>query len=62
MLQMKEQDKTPEEQLSEVETANLPEKVLCNDYKNDLRTWGKYRCTEQEVTVSFQQKVRKQKE
>ena len=53
MLQMKEQDKTPEEQLSEVETANLPEKVLCNDYKNDLRTWGKYRCTEQEVTVSF---------
>ena len=29
MLQMKEQDKTPEEQLSEVETANLPEKEFC---------------------------------
>ena len=26
MCQMKEQDKTPEEQLSEVETGNLPEK------------------------------------
>ena len=28
MLQMKEQDKTPEEQLSEVEIGNLPEKEL----------------------------------
>ena len=28
MLQMKEQDKTPEEQLGEVETTNLPEKEL----------------------------------
>ena len=28
MSQMKEQDKTPEEQLGEVETTNLPEKEL----------------------------------
>ena len=28
MFQMKEQDKTPEEQLSEVETGDLPEKKL----------------------------------
>ena len=26
MFQMKKQDKTPEEQLSEIETGNLPEK------------------------------------
>ena len=28
MLQMKEQNKTPEEQLSEVEIGNLPEKEI----------------------------------
>ena len=38
LLQMKEQDKIPEEQPSEVETGNLPEKVQGNSCKNDQRT------------------------
>ena len=38
MLQMKEQDKIPEEQPSEVETGNLPEKEYINSCKNDQRT------------------------
>ena len=44
---MKEQDKTPEEQLSKMEIGNLPEKrVQSNDHKDDQRTWEKNRCTE----------------
>ena len=40
MSQTREQDKTPEEQLSEVETANLPEKefrVMMEKMIQDLR-------------------------
>ena len=46
MFQMNKQDKTPEE-LSEVETDNLPKKEFrCKD---DQRTREKNGCTEQEV-------------
>ena len=42
---MKEEDKTPEEQLSKVEIANLPKKrVQCNDRKDDTRTREKNGC------------------
>ena len=34
---MKEQDETPEEQLSEAELANLPERVQNNDSEHDPR-------------------------
>ena len=45
MFQMKEEDKTPEEQLSKVEIANLPKKrVQCNDRKDDTRTREKNGC------------------
>ena len=38
MFQTKEQDKTPEKQLSEVEIGNLPEKIIqSNDSKDDPR-------------------------
>ena len=40
MSQTKEQDKTPEEQLSELEIGNLPKKrVQSNDNKDDPRSW-----------------------
>ena len=32
---MKEQDKTPEKQLNEVEIGNLPEKIQNNDSEDD---------------------------
>ena len=35
MYQMKEQDKTPEKQLNEVEIGNLPEKRIQNNYSED---------------------------
>ena len=37
MSQLKEQDNNPEEQPSEVETSNLPEKVQGNGCKNDKK-------------------------
>ena len=37
MFQAKEQDNNAEEQLSEVEISNLPEKELRNDSKDDPR-------------------------
>ena len=38
MYQMKEQDKTPEKQLNEVEIGNLPEKrIQNNDSEDDPR-------------------------
>ena len=40
MSQMKGQDKTPEKQLNEVETSNLPEKefrIMIVEMKQDLR-------------------------
>ena len=49
MFQTKEQDKTPEEELSEVEIGNLPEKefrVVMIKMIKDLEENG---CTEQEV-------------
>ena len=40
MFQTKEQDKTPEKQLSEVHTGNLPEKGFqVKESKDDPRTW-----------------------
>ena len=40
---MKEQGKTPEEQLSEVKTGNLPgeKEIQSNDSKDDPRSWKK---------------------
>ena len=35
LYQMKEQDKTPEKQLNEVEIGNLPEKIQNNDSEDD---------------------------
>ena len=52
MSQMKEQDKTPEEQLSEVERVNLPEKELSNDSTDDTTSQKKNRGTNQENTKS----------
>lgn len=46
MFQTKQQDKTPEEQLSEVTIGNLPERAQSNDCKNDPRTQEKNECTE----------------
>ena len=44
MFHMKEQDKAPEE-LTEVETGNLPQRVQSNDCKDDQRT-QENRCRE----------------
>ena len=41
MSQMKEQDKTPEKQLSELEISSLHEK----DSKDNSRSWGKKKKT-----------------
>ena len=41
MFQIKEQDETPEEELSEVEIGNLPDRVQGNDHKDDQRTQEK---------------------
>ena len=42
MYQMKEQDKTPEKQLHEVEIGNLPEKEFQNnDSEDDPGPWKK---------------------
>ena len=43
---MKEQDKTPEEQLSEVQIGNLPEKEFRIMIKDDPRTQEKNECKE----------------
>ena len=48
MYQMKEQDKTPENQLKEVEIGNLPEKEFSDDSKDDPRTWKRNGGTDQE--------------
>ena len=41
MSQMKEQHKTPEEQLNEVEIGKLSERIQNNDSENDLISWKK---------------------
>lgn len=41
MSQTKEQDKTPIEQLGEVEIANLSVRVQSGDLKEDPKTWRK---------------------
>ena len=57
MFQTKEKDKTPEEELSEVEIGNLPKKEFRVEIiKRTLKGNG---CTEQEVR-SFSQRIRKQ--
>ena len=38
-MQTKKQDKTPEEQLSEMEIDNLSPKEFRDDNKDDLRSW-----------------------
>lgn len=38
MFQTKEQNKTPEEELSEVKTGNLPDRVQDSDQKYDQST------------------------
>ena len=46
-----EQDKTLEEQLSEVEIGNLPKKrIQSNDSKDDPKSWEKSGGTDQEDT------------
>jgi len=53
MFQMKEQNKT-EEQQSDVELGNLPKKEFRDsNCKNNQRTQEKNRCTWREVTRSF---------
>ena len=49
-FQTKEQDKNPEEQLSEVEIGNLPEKEFRDDSKDDPRSQKKNAGTDQEDT------------
>lgn len=39
MFQMKEKDKAIQEELSEVETGNLSERIQGNNCKDDLRNW-----------------------
>ena len=41
MFQIEEQDKIPEEELSEVEISNLPNRVQGNNHKDALQTWEK---------------------
>ena len=41
MSQTKEQDKTPIEQLGEVEIANLSVRVQSRDHQEDPKTWRK---------------------
>ena len=57
MFQMKEQDKAPGEELSEMEIGNLPKRVQSYNCKDDQRT-QKNGYSEQEVR-SFKQRVRK---
>ena len=54
---MKEQDKAPGGELSEMETGNLPKRVQSYNCKDDQRT-QKNGYSEQEVR-SFKQRVRK---
>jgi len=44
MFQTKEQDKTPEEKLSEVKLSNLLDRVLSNNHEDDLRIREKNGC------------------
>ena len=46
MFQKREQNKTTEEGLSEVDIGSLPKKVQESDRKNNQRTRKKNRCTE----------------
>ena len=58
MLQMKDQDKIPEEQPSEVETSNLPEKVQGNGCKNDKKKPGrKMNELSEKLEVSNKEKI-----
>ena len=45
---MKEQDKTPEEEISG-DSQSTQERVQGSDYEDDQRTWKKKGCTEGEV-------------
>ena len=58
MFQMKEQDKAPGEELSEVEIGSLLKRVQSYNCKDDQRTQEKNEYSEQEVR-SFKQRVRK---
>ena len=56
---MREHDKTPEEQLSEAEIGNLPEKIIQNnDSKDDARSQKKHGGTDQEDTRNVLQRAR----
>lgn len=44
---MEEQDKTPEEQLNEVETSNLPKTIQSNDREDAPRSRKENRGTDQ---------------
>ena len=59
MLQMKEQDKIPEEQPSEVETRNLHEKVQGIGCKNDKKkkTGRKMNELSEKLEVSNKEKI-----
>ena len=52
IFQTKEQDKTPEDQLSG-DKQSTQERVQSNDHKDDPRTQENNRCTEREVTRVF---------
>ena len=41
MYQLKEEDKTPEKQLNEVEIGNLPKKIQNNDAEDEPGPWKK---------------------
>ena len=54
MYQMKEQDKTPEKQLNEVEIGNIPKKIFQNnDSEDDLGPWKKNRGKDWEMQEMF---------
>ena len=53
MFQTKEQDKTPEEKLSEVELNNLLDRVLSNNHEDDLRIQEKNGCRVESYKLVF---------
>ena len=63
IYQMKEQDKTPEKQLNEVEKGNLPEKrIQNNDSEDDPGPRKKNGGKDREDARNVQQRTRKIKE
>ena len=61
MLQMKEQDKTPEEQLKwSGDRQSAWKRIQNNDSKDDPRSWKKNGGTDQEDTRNFKEQTDEQ--